>query len=461
LTAIPINDVTHAPERHFEAPYQRFIAASLALGIGGGFLLSLLLPLARLLDWPWGSSQRWAVLVQIHGQLQLIGFAGLFVMGMALRIMPRVSGRRLAFPALVPTLIPMNAGYLLVRAFAQPLGDSAIRDALLTISALMLVAGALAFGAIVWRTLVHPQSRAGAAGWFFSIGAVALCAGAALNLVQTIDLVRGSLATAPATRQLALVFVQQFGFLIMFVAGVGSRAIATLTGQPRRELAARMAATVYAVAIVSFATYLLIAAEHGPGIAIIRAGMIGFTLTGVAFLMFVWISGALTPASRVAAASRLQFWFVRSAFAWMVVAAALVIWFGTHAVREARPPDQFELDAVRHVLTVGVLINIIIGMAMLIVPEFAGRRLQHPRERWPQIVMLVAVNGASVLRLWPALEGTGWLSDTRYWPVATSAALSAVAIIMFAAMFGQSWWEQRNPDWARDVVASGSRGAPS
>jgi hypothetical protein len=457
LTAIPISDVTHAPAQHFEAPYQRFITASLTLGIGGGFLLSLLLPLARLFDWQWGATQRWAVLVQIHGQLQLIGFAGLFVMGMALRIMPRISGRRVAFSVLVPTLIPTIAGYLLLRSLAQPLNDSTIRDVLLIISALLLIVGSFAFSAIVWGTLLHSQSRAGAAGWFFCIGAVGLCAAGVINLVQTIGLVRDSLTTAPGTRQLALVFVQQFGFLIMFVAGVGSRAIATLTGQPRRELAARLAALAYTVAIVLFAGYVLVAAEYRPGVAVVRAGMAGFMLTGVAFFIFVWISGALTPGSRVAAASRLQFWFVRSAFAWMVVGAVLILWFGARAFNDASPPDQFELDAVRHVLTVGVLMNILVGMAMLIVPEFAGRRLQHPNERWPQIVILASVNSASAFRLWPGLEGTGWISDTRYWPVATSAALSAVvAVILFAAMFSQSWWEQRDPEWARDAVRSGA-----
>ena len=99
MNAIPFRDVTtprreHAP--HYDAPYRLFIAASLALGIGGGFLLSLLLPLARTLDWNWGSRSGGPSLVQVHGQLQLIGFGGLFVMGMALRLMPRVSGRPLA-----------------------------------------------------------------------------------------------------------------------------------------------------------------------------------------------------------------------------------------------------------------------------------------------------------------------------------------------------------------------------
>ncbi len=451
MSAIPIRDVTpataeHAP--HYDAPYRQFIAASLTMGIGGGFLLSLLLPLARTLDWRWGATERWAVLVQIHGQLQLIGFGGLFVMGMALRLIPRVSGRPLATQWLIPVLIPCMVGYLLLRSFAQPLGDGTLRDAALIASAALLLAGSVSFATIVWGTLVHRDSKAEATGWFFTLGAAALVATSVLNAVQTSEIVRHSLATAPGTRQSALIFTQQFGFLIMFVAGVGSRAIPTLTGQPRRQLAPRFAAIIFATGIALFATFVLIAAERRAGDTLIRMGASGLFLTGIGFTMFVWISGALSPGSRVAAASKTQFLFVRCAFAWMAVAAILTYWYAGRALLDATTPNQFELDAIRHILTIGVLINMVIGMAMLIVPEFAGRRLQHPNERLLQIAILLAVNIASALRLWPAFEGLRWLEDTRYWPIAASGSLASIAVVAFGLMFAQSWWEQRDPSWA-------------
>ena len=78
MTSIPLLTLPVEPHAgHYDAPYRQFIAASLVLGIGGGFLLSILLPLARTLDWGWGASTRWSELVQVHGQLQLVGFAGL------------------------------------------------------------------------------------------------------------------------------------------------------------------------------------------------------------------------------------------------------------------------------------------------------------------------------------------------------------------------------------------------
>lgn len=452
MASIPIRDVTNEAAAHaprYDAPYRHFILASLAIGIGGGFLLALLLPLARLLDWHWGTTQSWSVMAQLHGQLLLMGFGGLFVMGMALRIVPRISTRDLAFQPLIPTLIPAVAGYLLLRTIGQPMPDGTARDLALSASAPLLVAASLTFAAIIWTTLLSRDSKAEAAGWFFVLGATALVVGAFINAAQTIDMIRDSRATAPPTRQVALIVVQQFGFLMMFIAGVGSRAIAGLTGQPRRQVAPRAAAVIFAVGVYAFALTMLVAEHRRLSDLLVRVGASGLILTGIGFAMFAWMSGALTPATRVADASKLQFWFVRSAFAWMSVAAAMTIWFGGNAVLDASLPDQFALDAVRHTLTVGVLTNIIIGMSMLIVPEFAGRRLQHPRERWPILALLFAVNTASLARVWPALEGIDWLEDSRYVPITVAAVLAGLAVILFARMFVESVWEQRNPTWAR------------
>lgn len=450
MTSIPLRPVAAAPPHagHYDAPYQAFIAASLALGLGGGFLLSLLLPLARTLDWSWGEDVRWSEMAQIHGQFQLIGFGGLFVMGMALRVMPRVSGRRLAWQPAIPFLIPLIASYLVLRGAGQPMHDGAARDIILIVSAILLIAAALLFAAIVWSTLLHSESRAEATGYFFALGAAGMVASSLINGVQTYHMVRDSLAVAPATRQTALVFTQQFGFLIMFIAGVGSRAIPGLTGRPRGQIAPRVVAIAYGGGVAGFSAFLLYAAERRPAIAMIRLGDAALLTTGLCLLALAWISGALLPGSNVARASRVQFWFVRVAFVWVAVAGGLIIWHAGHGMNDGAIPDQFALDAIRHTLTVGVLTTMIVGMSLLIVPEFAGRRLQHPREAAVHVALLAAITASSALRIWPPIEGVDWLEDSRHWPIAISAVLSAAAVIAFAAMFAQSWLEQRDPAWS-------------
>jgi hypothetical protein len=453
----PVEREAHVHAGH-EAPYRTFIAASLALGIGGGFLLALLLPLAAALEWDWGT--RWQALAQVHGQLQLLGFAGLFVMGMSLRLMPRFSGRMFPLPRLVPALVPLIAGSLVLRAVAQPASDSLLRDAALLASALLLVVGAVAYATIICGTLVHRDSKAEATGYFFVLGALAYVAGAAINLLQVIDMTRDGLAFAPLGRQPAMVFAQQFGFIMLISGGVVTRAVPTLTGRPRADLGGRITACALAAGVSTFVAARLYGSEKSITPASMRLEDAGLILMACGWLSVVWLSGALRPsADRVAAASHVQFQLVRSALGWLAFSGLLTLWYASRAFLDAAALDAYQLDAIRHALTVGVLTMLIMGMAMLIVPEFAGRRLQHPNEGWIAVAILVALNASAMLRVWPALEGIGWIASTRWWPMTAAGGLAEGAVVVFALMFAQSYIEQRQPRWASPEMLSrrGSR----
>ena len=66
----------HAHAQPYEAPYRWFIAASLVLGIGGGFMLSVLLPLARAYEWQWGAGVRWQFAPKSLAQFELETIGG-------------------------------------------------------------------------------------------------------------------------------------------------------------------------------------------------------------------------------------------------------------------------------------------------------------------------------------------------------------------------------------------------
>ena len=61
--------------------------------------------------------------------------------------------------------------------------------------------------------------------------------------------------------------------------------------------------------------------------------------------------------------------------------------------------------------------------------------------------MLASLNVATALRVWPAIEGLNWLAMTRYWPMAAAGALAEAAVVVYALMFVQSYFEQRAPGW--------------
>src|SRR5579859_4648104 len=100
----------------YTAPYLR---AALLLGSGGGFALACVLTLAPLFGVASGSW--WEALIQTHGHLQLFGWAGLFVIGIALYFLPRLRGAPLARPALLPWILGAQSASLVLRFVSQPL----------------------------------------------------------------------------------------------------------------------------------------------------------------------------------------------------------------------------------------------------------------------------------------------------------------------------------------------------
>jgi uncharacterized protein involved in response to NO len=448
--SIPLTQA-HPVHARDDGPYRPYILASLALGVGGGFLLAILLPLAQALKWDWGL--RWQALVQAHGQLQLMGFAGLFVMGMSMRVAPRFAGRPLPYPAPARAAMPIVAASLVLRSLAEPASDGVLRDAGLLLSAGLLLVAATAFAAVMLRLLVHPASKAQSSGWFLVLGVLAYAGGAIVNLLQVTDVVRDGMPFAPLAREQSQIMVQYFGFLLLFMGGVATRAIPTFTGRPRADLAGRVTAVALAAGVATvavagvWASYVDLS-RYAAGVEA-RVEDAGSIVIAAALVSMAWITGAFHPrANRVASASQTPFLFVRASMAWLAAGALLLLWYGVRGFVHAETMDAYETDAVRHSLTVGVTTMMVVGFGMMIVPEFAGRRLQHPNERWLLLAMLASINVATVLRIWPAIEGIGWLASTRYWPIAAAGVLAETVVTIFALMFVQSYIEQRRPAWA-------------
>ena len=95
----------------------------------------------------------WVAHAQVHGHLQAVGFAGLFVLGMGLRLAPRFGrGNVASIRAAAPGCAILVVG-LLLRAVAQPLADHEVFGALLILGAALELTGAAIFIAIFMRIL--------------------------------------------------------------------------------------------------------------------------------------------------------------------------------------------------------------------------------------------------------------------------------------------------------------------
>jgi uncharacterized protein involved in response to NO len=116
ITPPPTSEETRKHE-----PFSRvtpMLKRALLMGAGGGFVLATVLTLARAFSVPLGAW--WEATAQAHGHLQLYGWAGLFVLGVAFHFLPRLRGAPLTGARFIPWLLGVVSASLILRAVSQP-----------------------------------------------------------------------------------------------------------------------------------------------------------------------------------------------------------------------------------------------------------------------------------------------------------------------------------------------------
>jgi hypothetical protein len=426
-----------------EEPYRPFILGSLTLAVLVGFLLAVHVPLQRLFDA--GTPGRTADLVQAHGQAQLLGFAGLFVVGMSLRIMPRIAGSRLAFGPLVPAVLWLIVIGVALRAGVLPWSSGDAHSAILVVSTLAVLVAGVCFLAIVCGTVFAAVRKADPTALAFTAGAIMLVLSGVASLYAAVNAGIDGLRTLPYLANTAIVHLELEGFLLAFILGVSVRAIPPMVGHKRPSRSARaLVVGLATVVLVSAGTLLYV--QYGPSsrFALRLAGAALLSL-GLVLIALAWLAGVLRQAAnRIRPASQPHLWLLRSAFAWMVVAALASLYYGWSAMVDGVLPDYHAVDAVRHSLGVGVVTMLIAGMSLMILPEFAGERQGPNRQRQLSLVLLALLNGAAFLRVLPALAGTSWTADQRHLSMAVAGTLGEVALIMFGGYYARLWWRGRS-----------------
>jgi hypothetical protein len=163
-----------------ERSYLAFLGAALVLTLGAGLVLAFFVPLVPSLGWPLDE----AALLQSHGWIQLQGWLGLVVAGMALRLVPRLAHHPpLPVAQTLSLLGLMCAGTGLRLPPAMGLGG---RAPLPLLGAILEAAGLLGVAAALTWTLVRSRGQReswrgpawAAAGWWVGWAALSVLAGA-------------------------------------------------------------------------------------------------------------------------------------------------------------------------------------------------------------------------------------------------------------------------------------------
>jgi hypothetical protein len=415
----------------------------LLLAVGIGFVLAIHVPLGRLMET--GRPERTADLIQAHGQAQLLGFAGLYVMGMSLRLLPRFAGTRLVFASLSEFALWSMTGALLLRALVMPWFSGDMHDAMLLASAFGVLLAASAYLLVVFGMLANDGvRRADASSFAFAFGAVTLFSASAISAAVVIEAVSDGSRSLPYLANNAIVQLQMWGFVLVVIGGVALRALPLMVGLDRPM----RGAWVVPVGLSSAAAALcgsLLYLEYGTyneAVARLATGM--FVALGILTLAFVWQAGILRPAAnRIRPSSQPHLWLIRGAFLWLLIAAGISIYSGGAAFMDGQLPSQFDFDAVRHALGMGVITSLILGMSLMILPEFAVERQNPNRQRELALLLALLITVSALLRVAPSVAGSAWTLDQRNLSMAVAGSSAELALLLFAVYVLRLLWRAR------------------
>ncbi len=369
----------------------------------GGFLFATVLTLSLALNvsiGPW-----WAGMAQAHGHLQLYGWAGLFVLGVALHFLPRLRGTPLALPRLVPWILGFQVTGLVLRAISQPLlaaTGTGIYGGLPLASGVLegvaLVGAILLLGITAWRgpSLVTRPAFLGVLP--FLVGAFSVLAAASVvNLVNVVQ--ASTTGLIPGASDELNVTLGLFGFLVPVALAMSAQSLplyAGLEAFPRQVLWPLAASYFTGLVLTSIGSQLLPQVLEGSGILLM--GIVLLVFIGI-FLRMMRMHGRLPPKVARAAPSpeaatqnyrrkrRAEHHaygpfvaVVASAYLWAILGGVLLTINGLTTLIGAGP--VFAIDAIRHSLAVGFITLLICGIAPRMLPGFSGGNIASPALAW-------------------------------------------------------------------------------
>lgn len=373
--------------RHLQfQPY--IIWSAILLGVLGGFGLGAHMVYVLAFGYTPGAS--FAAMIQVHGHLQLLGWTGLFIIGVSLYKIPRLTSApvgpyapKIACACVISGLIVRSAGQLGVFY-----SDVAERIRLAVVAGTFLEsAGILVFlGILVPRTIRYrPQD-----------GAIAAAALKPFVLVS----LTGWLLYAAVTAAQGAHYYQQTGALLLdpFWNSTGTEVYIHLVLIPTClafsistfPIFLRLRAPLWRVSQTAAMYFVAeIAALAGHAFELPRLGALGVFARAAAVLWTVHqidllrlhgtraaSTGTNRPLpARAGAGDYGQFgnfeWLIYAAYLWLVSAVLLDVanlWMGT-----------LSASLIRHFYLLGFVTHLILGMAVRLVPGFLGKsRIAFP-----------------------------------------------------------------------------------
>jgi uncharacterized protein involved in response to NO len=443
-SATPVDTVppTQA-ELSRENLYRRFLKTAILFTLTGGTALGAWALVLMALRGSLGGVGRG--ILQVHGHWQLFGWVGLFVVGVAYHILPRLTGVPLpSYRAATWSYAALTSGAIL--RFGQAIDPSFARSTLLLGGAALEIAGCSLFAWTVARILFAQPGRLAPYQRYLALGTAWLVVASLLNLAHVFDLLLSGRFEVSAWLNVPYLTVFLVGFVTFWILGVSLRTLPVFMGLGSRPRLASALATPLALAVLVLATSEALFLRSGGAAARIGFGL-GGILTALGLVAFTYALGILSPPADAPepGVDRGYEKFVRLAYAWLLLSGLFLVVFSIVTLRGAAL-DHAYVGAYRHALTVGFITTIMVGMACRIVPVFRGVPLHSAFLRDLTFWLLAVGNVIRVLfQSLSAAAGPAWLRVAGI-----SGLLELVALLLFAWNF----WRTMDAETADDRAAA-------
>ena len=401
-----------APDRAAAPPStRRFLVTSLLFTLTFGTALGALMLAA--LTAPFGALGSLPIYPArvAHAHAQVFGFAALFVMGVGYHALPRMVAGPLAAPRLVDASYWLQSGGVLAIAVGAFL-DAPLGPGLHLAGATALVLGSLAFAVVVGRTLAAGRATAERIEpWL-----VAGCAWLVLASLLALAAARGMTALVPAMWDAAL-----YGFAASWIFGFGLRMLPAFLHLRAAPGGRGVVALLYQVAVLAW----VVDAALWPTSPLPALRILAGAALATSVLIYVARLGiaSLPPRPGEGVAGR----FFEAAYVWLLVWVVCVPAASAVATGVGSEVAPAVTDFGRHAFTFGFLTQMIIGVALRILPALSGNALWSRGWRNATFWLL---NGTVALRgLQVVVALGGPLALWRF--TALSGVLGLAALISF------------------------------
>lgn len=356
--------------------------------------------------------------IQAHGHAQIFGWIGSFILGIGFYSLPKL---------LRGKPFPVWRAWLCAGLWASGVGLRWMTNVYAWEWRVMLpLSAALEIGAFLFffHAVAGHRPDEGSSGeiepwtWVVIAGAIGLLLALVVNLAECFYLAqRGPGPAFPHEFDQRYLVLITWGFLVPFVWGFSARWLPTFLGlQPLRK-----GALLAAVALNTAGVAAALAGALLPATLLLLFG-------AVAALHGIRIFSSPERPPKVRGVHPTFPWFVRSAYAWLLIAGALGVW----AADSANAAGLW--GASRHALTVGFFSMMVFGIGQRILPAFSGmRHLFSPRLMFASMLLLTL--GCALRVSSEALAYQGIVQSAWSW-LPVSAVTELTAVTLFA---GNLW----------------------